>query len=187
MKTFSPRLITALTGSALALVGCTSMDGMDDTVGRVGNVGSQQTARATLMTPNGTQVGQVTAVPAGDGLHVRLTATGLPPGLHGAHIHQTGQCTPPDFTSAGGHWNPTNASHGTMDDRPGAHAGDLPNLVVGPDGTGTLVANTPAGTFDGLFDADGSAFVVHAGADDLRTDPSGNSGSRIACGVFQRS
>ena len=115
---------------------------------------------------------------------VSLDASALPPGTHGAHIHMVGRCDAPDFTTAGGHWNPTSKQHGTMNPA-GPHEGDLPNLIVGTDGRGTLAITIPGATMAGLLDADGSAMVVHAGADDLRTDPSGNSGGRIACGVFQ--
>jgi Cu-Zn family superoxide dismutase len=97
-----------------------------------------------------------------------------------------GRCDAPDFTSAGGHWNPTQKKHGTMNPQ-GPHQGDLPNLVIGSDGRGTIGAVIPGATLAGLLDADGAAMVIHAGPDDLMTDPSGNSGGRIACGVFQAS
>ena len=94
---------------------------------------------------------------------------------------------PPAFTSAGGHFNPDNRQHGSENPQ-GSHAGDLPNLVVGANGAGSLVVTTDrfslaAGRPTSLLDADGSALVVHAGPDDLKTDPTGNSGARIACGV----
>jgi Cu-Zn family superoxide dismutase len=95
----------------------------------------------------------------------------------------TGKCDPPDFASAGGHWNPTGHQHG-MKNPAGPHAGDMPNLDVGSDGRGHLVFTLPGGTYEGLMDEDGAAIVVHAKPDDLTTDPSGNSGGRIACGVF---
>ena len=142
----------------------------------------QDGASAILRTASGTQVGRVTATAMGDGVHVMLTAKGMPPGTHGVHIHAVGRCDAPDFASAGPHWNPSAAKHGTMHG-PG-HAGDLPNLTVAADGTGRLDAHAPSGTFADLLDADGGAIVVHAGPDDLMTDPSGNSGARIACGVF---
>lgn len=127
-------------------------------------------------------MGTITATAMGDGVHVVLSAKGMPPGVHGAHIHTVGKCDAPDFTTAGGHWNPTAAKHGTMHG-PG-HAGDLPNLTIAADGTGKLEAHSPSGTFVDMLDADGAAFVVHAAPDDMMTDPSGNSGARIACGVF---
>ena len=117
-------------------------------------------------------------------MRVSLDASKLPPGTHGAHVHTTGRCDGPDFTTAGGHWNPTGMKHGTQNPM-GPHAGDLPNLIVGADGRGSVAITLPSGTMAGLMDADGAAFVIHAGADDLKTDPSGNSGGRIACGVFE--
>jgi Cu-Zn family superoxide dismutase len=139
-------------------------------------------ATAILRTASGAEVGTVTATAMGDGVHVVVNAAGMPPGVHGAHIHTTGKCDAPDFASAGGHWNPTAAKHGTMHG-PG-HAGDLPNLTIAADGTGSLDAHSSSGTLAAMLDADGAAFVVHASADDMMTDPSGNSGARIACGVF---
>ena len=141
-------------------------------------------AMATLRTEGGMQVGTVTASAKDGGVHVTLTAKGMPPGVHGVHIHAVGRCDAPDFASAGGHWNPGGAKHGTM--HGAGHAGDLPNLTVAATGSGRLEAHSPSGTLADMLDADGAAFVVHAAADDLMTDPSGNSGARIACGVFAR-
>lgn len=143
---------------------------------------SGPTATATLRTANGTEVGTVTAMSMDDGVHVRVAARGMPPGPHGVHLHAVGKCDAPEFTTAGPHWNPGATKHGTMSG-PG-HAGDLPNLNIAADGSGTLDAHAPSGTFADLMDADGAAFIVHATADDMVTDPSGNSGARIACGVF---
>ncbi|WCM27744.1 superoxide dismutase family protein [Sphingomonas sp. QA11] len=140
-------------------------------------------ATASLRTADGTDAGRVTAHEVVGGLRFTIDAKGLPPGTHGAHVHMTGTCTPPDFASAGGHWNPTGMKHGSMNPA-GPHEGDLPNLIVGTDGRGTLGITVPGATMAGLLDADGSAIVVHAAPDDLMTDPSGNSGARIACGVF---
>jgi superoxide dismutase, Cu-Zn family len=157
---------------ALALAGCATTPP------------AAERAVATLRTASGAEVGTVSASPMGGGVHVSLAVRGLNAGIKGAHIHAVGRCDAPDFATAGGHWNPTGAKHGTMHG-PG-HAGDLPNLTVAPDGTGRLEAHAPAGTFAQLLDADGAAFVVHAGPDDMMTDPAGNSGPRIACGVFGR-
>jgi Cu-Zn family superoxide dismutase len=104
------------------------------------------------------------------------------------HLHQTGRCDAPDFASAGPHWNPTSHQHGRLNPQ-GPHLGDLPNLQVAANGSGRIdfVVPVPAGTAAGanpLLDADGTALVIHAAADDLWTDPSGNSGARIACGVL---
>ena len=142
-------------------------------------------ARATAMlkTSTGADAGRATATDVAGGLRFTLDVKGLPPGTHGAHIHTVGRCDAPDFTTAGGHWNPTAMKHGSMNPQ-GPHEGDLPNLMIGTDGRGTLGATIPGATMAGLLDADGAAIIVHAGPDDLMTDPSGNSGGRIACGVF---
>lgn len=140
-------------------------------------------AIAMLQTAEGEAAGTATATAAGENVEISLEVEGLPPGEHGVHIHTTGSCEAPTFESAGGHWNPTSQQHG-LEDPAGQHAGDMPNLTVDDDGSGTLEYQLAGGTFDGLMDADGSAFVVHAMEDDQVTDPSGNSGDRIACGVF---
>jgi Cu-Zn family superoxide dismutase len=123
-----------------------------------------------------------------DGIAVHIEAHGMKPGTYGIHVHAVGQCAGAGFTSAGAHWNPTAKQHG-RDNPMGMHEGDLPNLVVGPNGTGTLDAVIAGGKLnDGptaLLDADGGAIVIHAAADDNKTDPSGNSGARTACGVVQ--
>ncbi|MEG3088678.1 superoxide dismutase family protein [Sphingomonas sp. PB4P5] len=140
-------------------------------------------AAAMLRTADGADVGMASASEVAGGLRFTIDARGMPQGTHGAHVHMTGRCDAPDFTTAGGHWNPTAMKHGTMNPQ-GPHEGDLPNLIIGTDGRGTLGITIPGATLAGLLDADGSALVVHAAADDLMTDPSGNSGARIACGVF---
>src|SRR4051794_38440738 len=139
-------------------------------------------ATADLMMADGTLVGTATFTGMDGGTQVTVDAFNMPPGDHGIHIHMTGQCDGPDFASAGGHLNPTGMQHG-LDNPQGPHAGDFPNLTVADDGTGTLDYMSPA-TMDEIFDADGSALVVHANPDDEMTDPSGNSGPRIACGVI---
>lgn len=145
-----------------------------------------RTATAMLRTSAGVDAGRATATEVAGGVRFTLDARGLPPGTHGAHVHMTGRCDAPGFETAGGHWNPTAMQHGTQNPR-GPHQGDLPNLLVGTDGRGTLGVTVPGAAMNGLLDADGAAMMVHAGPDDLRTDPSGNSGSRIACGVFAAS
>jgi Cu-Zn family superoxide dismutase len=116
-------------------------------------------------------------------LELVVTVRGISPGRHGVHVHTTGACQP-TFAAAGGHWNPGATQHG-LDGTDGQHAGDMPNVEVGANGSGSLTYGlAPSATLAGLLDADGSAFVVHAGEDDQRTDPAGNSGDRLACGVF---
>ncbi|MFK7843176.1 MAG: superoxide dismutase family protein [Sphingorhabdus sp.] len=148
---------------------------------------SGNVARAALVGVDQAQYGEVIVAEGGDGLIVNINAQGMTPGPHGVHIHETGKCEGPDFKSAGGHWNPTAKQHG-FDNPQGAHAGDFFNLDIGADGNGALEATVPGAKLkDGenaLLDADGAAFVVHAGPDDLKTDPSGESGGRVACGVF---
>jgi len=134
----------------------------------------------------GRNVGTVTAMQEGTQVRVRVAAMGMPAGVHGAHLHAVGRCDGPDFATAGPHLNPTNRQHG-MRNPNGPHLGDLPNLTVGSDGRGTLEATLAATLIPGqapLFDADGTSFVVHAAADDMVTDPSGNSGARIACAIM---
>lgn len=142
-------------------------------------------AVAMLHDAAGAAVGRATATEVGGGLRVTVDARTLPPGQHGAHIHTVGLCDAPGFASAGGHWNPTGRQHGSMNPA-GQHDGDLPNLVVGADGRGTLGVVIPGATMAGLLDADGAAVVIHAQPDDLMTDPAGDSGGRIACGVFKQ-
>lgn len=140
-------------------------------------------ATATLMDAARRPAGRATVREVAGGLRVTVDARNLPMGTHGAHLHTVGSCLGPDFASAGPHWNPANAKHGSMNPA-GPHAGDLPNLTIGRDGRGTLGVVLAGATMDGLLDADGAALVIHAGPDDLMTDPSGNSGARLACGVL---
>ncbi|MGV2497707.1 superoxide dismutase family protein [Pelagerythrobacter aerophilus] len=143
---------------------------------------------ASLALADGTPAGTVELLGNGGNLTLKVAATGLPEGTHGFHLHTTGDCTPPDFTSAGGHLNPAGNEHG-RENPAGSHLGDLPNLVVAADGTAsttTDLGSEEQSVIDSLFDADGTAVVVHADADDYRTDPTGNAGARLACGVLER-
>lgn len=160
------------------LAGCAAMQPVGDT-----------TAAADLRNAAGHSVGTAHFTQVGGVVRIVLEARGLPPGLHGVHIHAVGKCDPPDFTSAGPHFNPTNAQHGALNPQ-GSHAGDLPNLDVAPDGTGRLETATEQLSLGSgptsLWDADGSSLVVHAAPDDFKTDPTGNSGARIACGLVTK-
>ncbi len=177
------RRITMMAGiglASLALAACNDEGKMATGTPVAGGA----SATAMLMTATGAPVGRATATEVGGGVRFTIDASGMPAGTHGAHVHMVGRCDAPDFASAGGHWNPTQMKHGTMNPQ-GPHQGDLPNLVIGTDGRGNIGATIPAATLAGMMDADGAAMVIHAQADDLKTDPSGNSGGRIACGVFQ--
>jgi Cu-Zn family superoxide dismutase len=137
-----------------------------------------------LINASGQSIGTVRAWQTAGGVTFRINARGLSHGVHGVHVHAVGKCEPPDFASAGPHWNPTGKKHG-MNNPAGPHSGDLPNVVVAANGVlgATLVLS--AANMSSLIDADGAALVIHAAADDNVTDPSGNSGARIACAVLQ--
>jgi Cu-Zn family superoxide dismutase len=128
----------------------------------------------------GSVTGMVSVSAMGDGTHVDVKVTGATPGKHGIHFHENGECTPPDFKSAGAHWNPSGVAHGGPDKEP-HHAGDLGNFEVGADGTGTASIHLPGVKLDQVV---GKSLVVHAKEDDLTTQPSGASGDRIACAVI---
>ena len=145
------------------------------------------TARATLAMPNGHAVGQVILTQTATGVLISAEVVGLTPGAHGFHIHGVGACSP-DFTAAGSHFAPDGKPHGYLAEG-GPHAGDLPNLHAGEDGSARAEYFTDAVTLDSgpdhsLFDDDGSAFIVHADPDDYRDVAS--AGARIACGVIER-
>ncbi len=143
-------------------------------------------ARALLKDAKGEKVGTATLVEAKGGVTIAVKAQGLPPGTHGIHLHAVGKCDDPEFKSAGPHFNPEGKKHG-MKNPEGHHAGDLPNLVVGADGKGEFKATVDGVTLGegpaSLLGPQGTALVVHASPDDEVTDPAGNSGARIACGV----
>ena len=148
---------------------------------------SGQRATAELKDKDGKNVGSASLREEPDGVLVRVEVKGLTPGLHAVHVHAVGKCEGPAFATAGGHFNPTQKKHG-FKNAEGAHAGDLPNMLVAKDGSGRFEALTDAITLRAgslsVFDSDGSAIVIHATSDDYMTDPAGNSGDRIACGVI---
>ena len=145
---------------------------------------------AVIHNDAGAEIGTARLFAQGDAVTINI-ALNMPggTGVHGVHLHETGTCTAPGFTSAGGHLNPAARQHG-MRNPQGSHLGDLPNVTLSASGTGSASATLPgtlAAVTAQIFDANGTAIVVHAGPDDYVTDPTGGSGGRIACGVFQRS
>lgn len=184
-------------GIMLTLAGCGSSEDTEDNkvVEDSEETSSQPTTEkesavekitVNLNNAEGDEVGKVNLEETDGGVRILLDAANLPKGTHAIHIHETGACEKPDFESAGGHFNPTNASHGTEHEK-GAHAGDLPNIEVAEDGTikEELLAKGVTLKMDQentLFDSDGSALVIHEKADDYKSQPSGDAGDRIACG-----
>lgn len=144
-------------------------------------------ATATLNDAEGTTVGTVTLTEGEAGVRIAGEFTGLPEGTHAFHVHTVGTCTAPDFASAGAHFNPTMTEHG-LDNPQGPHAGDMQNFEVLADGSATVAVDNDRITLsegpNSVFDADGSALVIHADPDDNVSDPAGNAGARIACGVI---
>jgi superoxide dismutase, Cu-Zn family len=170
--------VIVLAIAAVLLAGCASTGTSVDNV-----------ARAELRNAGGQTVGTATFTQVGNGVRIVLEMQGMPAGPKGVHVHAVGKCDPPDFTTAGSHFNPQGRQHGSLNPQ-GRHAGDLPNITIGADGKGRLESTadllTLVGGPNSVFDADGSALVVHAAPDDFRTDPTGNSGARIACGVIDK-
>jgi Cu-Zn family superoxide dismutase len=145
-------------------------------------------ARAEIVTAAGNPAGQATITTHANMVTLTVQARGLTPGAHGMHLHAQGNCSGSGFTAAGGHLNPAMHQHGSLNPA-GAHLGDLPNLMIARDGAGAATVMLPGdwSTIEpALFDADGTAIVIHAGPDDYKTDPSGNSGARVACGAFHK-
>jgi superoxide dismutase, Cu-Zn family len=169
----------------LALAGCAAMN--DGGVAPAASRASGTVASGTLRLANGTDVGTVRVTEASNGaLSVQVMVAGYPtPGNFGMHVHAVGRCEGPGFTTAGPHWNPTSRQHG-RDNPMGSHHGDLPNLLVPASGATdeTYPLTGMARGEGGLLDADGAAFIIHATTDDNRTDPTGNSGARVACAVL---
>jgi Cu-Zn family superoxide dismutase len=139
-------------------------------------------ASMALVNGSGQTIGDVRAWQTSGGVSFRINASALPHGIHGIHVHSVGRCEGPDFTSAGPHWNPAGKHHG-LNNPAGPHAGDLPNVEVAANGVLQATVVLAGASMANLLDADGAALVIHAAPDDNMTDPSGNSGARIACAV----
>lgn len=159
----------------------------------LGAFAANKAVTVTLKDGTGKEVGtaKLSDGPGGKGVKIALNLKGLPPGEHAFHIHTTAKCDAPAFTTAGGHFNPTNAHHGVNNPlSPKPHSGDMPNFTVKPDGTAKLTVEDSAVTLgDGansVFANGGTALIIHAKADDLMSDPSGNAGDRIACGTITK-
>jgi superoxide dismutase, Cu-Zn family len=148
-----------------------------------------QSAYADVINAQGQKIGSASLVQTDAGVRVDLEVSQLPPGVHGVHLHAAAKCEAPAFSTAGGHFNPDMKKHGA-ENPDGPHAGDLTNLEVAADGTAKAsILDSRVTLSDGpnsLFRDAGTALVIHEKADDNKTDPSGNSGARIACGVIQR-
>lgn len=145
-------------------------------------------AKASLVHSDGSPAGKVTLAKRDGHLLLLVDLTGLKPGEHGLHFHAVGTCEGPSFTSAGSHLNPEGHQHGLLNPM-GSHLGDLPNFVADAQGNARTqidLDQLPEKLMPQIFDADGTALVVHASTDDYKTDPSGNSGGRIACGVLRK-
>ncbi len=150
---------------------------------------AQKAAKAELHDGMGNSVGTAEFSPAPQGVSIRLNLTNLPPGVHGIHVHAVAKCEGPAFTTAGGHLNPDMKHHG-LENPDGPHAGDMPNITVGADGTlkATIVASgvTMGDDPHSIFSNGGTAIVIHAMVDDQKSDPAGMAGARIACGVIAK-
>jgi superoxide dismutase, Cu-Zn family len=192
-RTMRVQVLLAMVIGVLALgAGCGSDDSDegshdDAQTGDLGHEGEGHTAEAVLSPKSGNATLAGTAKFSGEPgkVQVVVSITGAPPGMRGLHIHETGDCSAPDAMSAGGHWNPTMQMHAA----PGAsaHLGDLGNITVNDAGSGTLTFSNPAWEIGsgGAMNLIGKAVIVHAMADDLMTQPTGDAGGRIGCGVIE--
>ena len=168
--------VAALAIASIGIAGCETV--MEQQAGIA--------ATAQLKQRTGLPAGVASVFDEGGKLTVSVALAGLSPGVHAVHLHTKGDCSAEDFTSAGGHLNPAGKQHGSLNPA-GSHLGDLPNATLDSQGKGVVsatLAGTSSEALAALFDADGTAIVVHEKADDYRSDPAGDAGSRVACGVL---
>jgi Cu-Zn family superoxide dismutase len=189
MRSFRVALAFSAIFCAAAWSGQAEAQAQTQTVALRSSVEMASVAHADIVNASGEKIGTATFVPSAGGVRVDLNVAQLTPGTHGVHIHTVGKCEGPDFKTAGGHFNPAAKKHG-RDNPAGPHNGDMPNIEVGGDGkVATSLLDTNVTLSDGpnsLFQEGGTSIVIHAMQDDYKTDPAGNSGARIACGVIQK-
>jgi Cu-Zn family superoxide dismutase len=203
-RIFTLAIFAASAASAISLSGCTNNEPSPNNAATV-NVSANDAGPGNETTGNsamagvpqsfnfnggdGRLLGTVTVSEDPAGLVLNISGIGMPAGVHGIHLHQKGLCEGPKFESAGPHWNPAAKKHGSENPE-GPHAGDLPNLTVAADGTANVSIPVAGAKMSSgelmLADADGTALVIHAKADDYKTDPSGDSGDRVACAVVAK-
>ena len=176
-----------LIAATILLAACGGADESDQNISIDTDNAPAPEGEVALLSPAGEEIGTVAYLEEASGMQLRISVEGLAPGEHAVHLHTTGSCETPDFSSAGGHWNPMGKEHG-RDNPAGAHLGDLANMNVGEDGTGSATYIVTGVTFAGvepaMSDADGTALVIHEGEDDYVTDPTGDAGGRAACAVL---
>ena len=163
--------------AVLSVTGCS-------TVQTAESVSVSEVASANLIRADGSAAGVATLSQRSDGLWLRIAADAPGRGTYGMHVHAVGRCDGPEFTTAGPHWNPAMKQHG-RDNPMGAHSGDMPNVTANAAGRLVIEIKLTGAMFAQVLDADGASVVIHEKPDDYKTDPSGNSGKRLICGVFK--
>ncbi|MDQ0086891.1 Cu-Zn family superoxide dismutase [Paenibacillus anaericanus] len=189
MKLRKSTLLTVIVLLFIATTGCEAQETFGKVTAAKDSPVSQQPITTDIINGKGEKIGTAKFTQLAKGVQIDVSASGLKPGLHGIHIHETGKCEIPDFKSAGSHFNPSEKEHG-YDNPKGEHAGDLANLVADANGNAQAqfvltTVTLQKGQSDSLIRTGGTALVIHEDPDDMHTDPSGNSGNRIGCAVIQ--